>query len=300
MTHTRSILTYKGIILAGGLGTRLYPLTHAVGKSLLPIYNKPLIYYPLSTLMLAGIRDILIISTPEDTPRIEHALGEGERLGLKLQYAIQSKPEGIAQAFVIAERFINHSHSALVLGDNVFYGHDLAKMLQSASQRSKGAQIFAYPVQDPERYGVVEFDKSGRAISLEEKPAIPKSRYAVTGIYFYDDQVVDIARCLKPSLRGELEITDVNRAYLEKKQLEVKVMGRGMAWLDTGTCESMMEASLFIQAIERRQGLMVACPEEIAYRFGYISASQLETLAGSMKNSSYGAYLMQLLHEKVF
>jgi glucose-1-phosphate thymidylyltransferase len=291
---------YKGIILAGGAGTRLYPVTHAVGKSLLPIYNKPLIYYSLSTLMLAGIRELLIVSTPEDTPRIEHALGDGTRFGLRIQFAVQQKPEGIAQAFLIGEKFIGSSNCALILGDNIFYGHDLAKRLQSASQQIQGARVFAYPVHDPERYGVVEFDSSGRALSLEEKPASPKSRYAVTGLYFYDNTVINVAKSLRPSSRGELEITDVNRVYLDQDQLTVEVMGRGMAWLDTGTYESMMEAALFIQAIERRQGLMVACPEEIAYRLGYISATDIERLAASMKNSGYGTYLMQLLRERLF
>jgi glucose-1-phosphate thymidylyltransferase len=291
---------YKGIILAGGAGTRLYPVTHAVGKSLLPIYNKPLIYYSLSTLMLAGIRELLIVSTPEDTLRIEHALGDGTRFGLRIQYAVQQKPEGIAQAFLIGEKFIGSSNCALILGDNIFYGHDLAKRLQSASQQIQGARVFAYPVHDPERYGVVEFDSSGRALSLEEKPASPKSRYAVTGLYFYDNSVINVAKSLRPSSRGELEITDVNRVYLDQDQLTVEVMGRGMAWLDTGTYESMMEAALFIQAIERRQGLMVACPEEIAYRLGYISATDIERLAATMKNSGYGTYLMQLLRERLF
>jgi glucose-1-phosphate thymidylyltransferase len=291
---------YKGIILAGGSGTRLYPVTHAIGKSLLPIYNKPLIYYPLCTLMLAGIRDILIISTAQDTNRIEQVLGDGARFGLSLQYIVQPKPEGIAQAFLIGEKFIGRSPCALVLGDNIFYGHDLAKTLRSAVCQTTGARIFAYPVQDPQRYGVVEFDSSGRALSLDEKPKVPKSRYAVTGLYFYDSQVVEIARSLKPSARGELEITDVNRTYLDRNQLAVEVMGRGMAWLDTGTHDSMMEASLFIQAIERRQGLMVACPEEIAYRSGYITATQIEELAATMQNSGYGAYLLQLLTERVF
>jgi len=291
---------FKGIILAGGSGTRLYPVTHAIGKSLLPIYNKPLIYYPLCTLMLAGVREILIISTAQDTPRIEQVLGDGSRFGLSLRYAVQAKPEGIAQSFLIGEKFLDGAPCTLVLGDNIFYGHDLAKSLRSAAYQTNGARIFAYPVQDPQRYGVVEFDSSGRALSLEEKPKLPKSRYAVTGLYFYDHEVVDIARTLKPSARGELEITDVNRTYLDRKKLTVELMGRGMAWLDTGTHESMMEASLFIQAIERRQGLMVACPEEIAYRSGYITASDIERLAATMQNSGYGAYLMQLLTEQVF
>lgn len=291
---------YKGIILAGGSGTRLYPATHAVGKSLLPIYDKPLIYYPLSTLMLAGIRDILIISTPEDTPRFEHLLGDGSRFGINFQYVVQKKPEGIAQAFIVGEKFIDSSCCALILGDNIFYGHDMVKDVREAADKTNGARIFAYAVHDPERYGVVEFDEQGRALSLEEKPQKPKSRYAVTGLYFYDQQVISIAKSLKPSARGELEITDVNRAYLERGQLDVCVMGRGMAWLDTGTHEAMMEASLFIQTIERRQGLMVACPEEIAYRNGYISAGELEKIAHTMKNNGYGAYLLQLLREKVF
>jgi glucose-1-phosphate thymidylyltransferase len=291
---------YKGIILAGGAGTRLYPVTHAVCKSLLPIYDKPMIYYPLSTLMLAGIRDILIISTPEDLPRFKLLLGDGAALGLNFRYAAQPRPEGIAQAFLVGREFIGSSCCALVLGDNIFYGHDFAKSVTQASAQPKGARVFAYPVHDPERYGVVEFDGSGKALSLEEKPKVPKSRYAVTGLYFYDNHVVEIARSLKPSSRGELEITDVNREYLRRGQLEVVVMGRGMAWLDTGTHEAMLEAALFIQTIETRQGLMVACPEEIAYRYGYISAEQLESIAASMTNNGYGSYLRQLLREKLF
>ncbi len=299
MTQASSA-SYKGIILAGGAGTRLYPVTHAMGKSLLPVYNKPMIYYPLCTLMLAGIRDVLLITTPEDVSKFEALLGDGSQFGIHLQYKVQPKPEGIAQAFLVGEEFIKSSACALVLGDNIFYGHDLGKDLRQAAGKKRGACVFAYPVHDPERYGVVEFDATGRALSIEEKPRQPKSRYAVTGLYFYDDQVVKIAKALKPSARGELEITDVNKAYLERGELEVVVMGRGMAWLDTGTHESLMDAALYIQAIEKRQGLMVACPEEIALRSGYITADQVERIGNAMKNNSYGAYLLQLLREKVF
>jgi len=292
--------TYKGIILAGGSGTRLYPVTQAMGKSLLPVYNKPMIYYPLCTLMLAGIREILVISTPDDGPKFRGLLGDGSQYGIQLQYCVQPKPEGIAQAFLLGANFIAASPCALVLGDNIFYGHDLAKDLREAAKKTRGARVFAYPVHDPERYGVVEFDGAGKALSIEEKPRDPKSRYAVTGLYFYDNEVVNIAKALRPSARGELEITDVNKVYLERGQLEVVVMGRGMAWLDTGTHESLMDASLYIQAIEKRQGLMVACPEEIAYRSGYITAEEIERIGNKMKSNSYGAYLLQLLREKVF
>ena len=291
---------YKGIILAGGSGTRLYPVTQAMGKSLLPVYNKPMIYYPLCTLMLAGIREILIISTSEDVPKFQMLLQDGSQYGIRLQYQVQQKPEGIAQAFLLGEKFLGGSPCALVLGDNIFYGHDLAKDLRESAVKVNGARVFAYRVHDPERYGVVEFDAHGRALSIEEKPKQPKSRYAVTGLYFYDSQVVEITKTMKPSARGELEITDVNQAYLKKGQLEVVVMGRGMAWLDTGTHESLMDAALYIQAIEKRQGLMVACPEEIAFRSGYISAAEVEKIGSSMRNSSYGAYLLQLLRERVF
>jgi glucose-1-phosphate thymidylyltransferase len=290
----------KGIILAGGSGTRLHPVTAAVSKQLLPVYDKPMIYYPLSALMLAGIRDILLISTPHDTPRFQHLLGDGSQWGLSLTYAVQPAPEGLAQAFLIGKDFLAGQACSLVLGDNLFYGHDFAKLLKTAAAQTSGATVFAYPVHDPERYGVVEFDANRKAISLEEKPLKPRSRYAVTGIYFYDHRIVEIAESIRPSARGELEITDVNRFYLDRNELRVEILGRGMAWLDTGTPDALLEAALYIHTIEKRQGLKVSCPEEIAYRLGYIDAAQLQRLAANLGHSTYAIYLTRLLEDTVF
>ncbi|MGD9975481.1 MAG: glucose-1-phosphate thymidylyltransferase RfbA [Desulfatirhabdiaceae bacterium] len=294
------MMQHKGIILAGGAGTRLHPATISISKQLLPVYDKPMIYYPLSTLLLAGIRDILIISTPQDTPRFEHLLGDGSRWGIHLEYAVQPRPEGLAQAFIIGKDFIGNNSSALVLGDNIFYGHNFVTLLDDAKQRTDGASVFAYHVHDPQRYGVVEFDASGQVLSLEEKPEQPKSNYAVTGLYFYDSQVTDFVKELRPSARGELEITDLNRLYLEQSRLKVEVMGRGYAWLDTGTHDSLLEAGLYIATLEKRQGLKVACPEEICFRKGWIDGQQLEQLARPLEKNGYGEYLLQILKGRVY